>query len=73
MKKRGWWRKVLKLLVPSVQLRQIIRNRIQRANIREYKTEELPEELKSKLYNTYFKENMRKFEQLTNKTLTWQA
>ena len=73
MKKRGWWRKVLKFLIPSVQVRQIIKNRIQRANIKEYKIEELSEELKSKLYNTYFKENMRKFEQLTNKTLTWQA
>jgi len=73
MKKKGWWRKVLKLLVPSIQLRQIIKNRIQRANIKEYKKEELPKELKSRLYNTYFKENMRKFEQLTNKKLTWQA
>lgn len=73
MKKRGWWRKVLKFLIPSVQVRQIIKNRIQRANIKEYKIEELSEELKSKLYNTYFKENMRKFEQLTNKKMNWQA
>ena len=71
MKKKGWWRKVLKFLIPSVQLRQIIRNRIQRANIKEYKTEELPEKLKSKLYNTYFKEDIIKFEKLTNKKLNW--
>ena len=73
MKKRGWWREVLKFLIPSVQARQIIKNRIQRANIKEYKIEELPEELKSRLYNTYFKENMRKFEQLTNKKMNWQV
>ena len=73
MKKRGWWRKVLKFLISPVQVRQIIKNRIQRANIKEYKIEELSEELKSKLYNTYFKENMRKFEQLTNKKMNWQA
>ena len=30
-------------------------------------------ELKSKLYNTYFKENVRKFEQLINKKMNWQA
>ena len=71
MKKKGWWRKVLKFLIPSVQLRQIIRNRIQRANIKEYKTEELPEKLKYKLYNTYFKEDIIKFEKLTNKKLNW--
>ena len=56
-----------------MQVRQIIKNRIQRANIKEYKTEELPQELKSKLYNRYFKENMRIFEKLTNKKMNWQA
>ena len=71
MKQKGWWRKVLKFTIPSVQLRQIIRNKIQIANIKEYKTEELPEKLKSKLYNTYFKEDIIKFEKLTNKKLNW--
>ena len=36
MKKSGWWRKILKTLIPSLKVRQIIKNRIQRANLRKY-------------------------------------
>ena len=36
MKKKGWWRKVLKFIFPSIQIRQIIRNQVQRANLKEF-------------------------------------
>ena len=39
MQKKGWWRKVLKFIVPSIQIRQIIRNQIRRANLKEFKKE----------------------------------
>ena len=71
MKKKGWWRTIIKWLLPSIQLRQIIRNRIQRLNIKEYKAEKLSRELKSQLYYSYFKQNIDKFERLTNKKMHW--
>ena len=71
MKKKGWWRTVLKFLVPSVQLRQIIRNKVQRVNLKEFQKEKLSEKLKTDLYNEYFKEDIIKFEKLTNKKLSW--
>ena len=71
MKKKGWWRTIIKWLLPSIQLRQIIRNRVQRLNIKEYKAEKISEELKSKLFSTYFRDNIDKFERLTNKKMNW--
>ena len=71
MKKKGWWRKVLKFMVPSMQIRQIIRNKVQRANLKEFQKEKLSEKLKTDLYNEYFKEDIIKFEKLTNKKLSW--
>lgn len=71
MQKKGWWRKVLKFMIPSMQSRQIIRNKIQRANLKELYKEKLSKELKTDLYNEYFKEDIIKFEKLTNKKLSW--
>lgn len=71
MKKKGWWRTIIKWLLPSIQLRQIIRNRVQRLNIKEYKAEKISEELKSKLFSSYFRANIDKFERLTNKKMNW--
>ena len=71
MKKKGWWRKILKFMAPSMQIRQIIRNKVQRANLKEFQKEKLSEKLKTDLYNEYFKEDIIKFEKLTNKKLSW--
>lgn len=71
MKKKGWWRKVLKFIFPSIQMRQIIRNQVQRANLKEFQKEKLSARLKTDLYNEYFKEDIIKFEKLTNKKLSW--
>ena len=71
MKKKGWWRKILKFMVPSMQIRQIIRNKVQRANLKEFQKEKLSEKLKTDLYNEYFKADIIKFEKLTNKKLNW--
>jgi len=71
MNKRSWLRKVLKFMIPSIQIRQIISNNIQRANLKEIQKEKLSEELKTDLYNEYFKEDIIKFEKLTNKKLSW--
>jgi len=71
MKKKGWWRTIIKWLLPSIQFRQIIRNRVQRLNIKEYRAEKISEELKSKLFSSYFRDNIDKFERLTNKKMNW--
>ena len=71
LNKRGWWRKVLKFMVPSIQIRQIISNKVQRANLKEFQKEKLSNKLKTDLYNKYFKEDIIKFEKLTNKRLSW--
>lgn len=71
IKNKGWWRKVLKFMIPSVQIRQIIRNKVQRANLKEFQKEKLSEKIKADLYNEYFKEDIIKFEKLTNKKLNW--
>ena len=59
------------MVLPSIQLRQIIRNRVQRLNIKEYKAEKLTRELRRQLFYSYFKENIDKFERLTNKKMDW--
>ncbi|MBT6808406.1 MAG: hypothetical protein HOA52_02835, partial [Flavobacteriales bacterium] len=71
MKKRGWWRKILKFLVPSIQLRQIIRNKIQRANIIEIKVEKLSDELKREIYRNYFSVQIDSFSKTSNKKISW--
>ena len=71
MKKKGWWRTIIKWLLPSIQFRQIIRNRVQRLNIKEYRAEKISEELKSKLFSSYFRDNIDKFERLTDKKMNW--
>ena len=71
MKKKGWWRTIIKWLLPSIQFRQIIRNRVQRLNIKEYRAEKISEELKSKLFSSYFRDNIDKFERLTNEKMNW--
>ena len=71
IRKKGWWKKVLKFMIPYIQIRQIIRNKVQRANLKEFQQEKLSEKLKTDLYNEYFKEDIIKFEKLTNKKLSW--
>jgi len=71
MKKRGWWRKVIKFMVPSMQLRQVIRNRIQRINITEFKAQQLSREVKSDVLEKYFREDISNLERIINKKMNW--
>ena len=71
MKKRGWWRKVIKFMVPSMQLRQVIRNRIQRINITEFKAEQLSSEVRSNLLEKYFRKDISNLERIINKKMNW--
>lgn len=71
MNKRGWWRDVIKFMIPSVQLRQIIRNRIQRINITEFKAQQLCQEVKSNLLEKYFRKDISDLEKTLNKKMNW--
>ena len=71
MKKTGWWRVVLKNIIPSLKIRQIIKNKIQRANIRTYSPPKLSEREKKEIYNTYFKNEVKELEKLLNKKMYW--
>ncbi len=71
MKKNGWWRVFLKRVIPSLKARQIIKNRIQRINIKEFNAPQLSEELKSELLEKYFRDDISNFERLINKKMNW--
>ena len=71
MKKRGWWRKGIKFMIPSMQLRQIIRNRIQRINLTEFKAHQLRGEVKSDVLEKYFREDISNLERIINKKMNW--
>ena len=71
MKKTGWWRVVLKNSIPSLKIRQIIKNRIQRANIKTYSPPKLDNIEKNEIYNTYFKNDVQSLEKLLDKKMYW--
>ena len=71
MNKRGWLRDIIKFMVPSKQLRQIIHNKMQRINIKEFKAKPLTDELKSSLLEKYFREDICNLERIINKKMNW--
>jgi hypothetical protein len=71
MNKRGWWRDMVRFMIPDIQLRQIIRNRIQRINIIEFKAQQLSQELRSELLEKYFKQDILNLERILNKEMNW--
>ena len=71
MNNGGWWRDVIKFMIPYAQLRQIIRNRIQRINIIEFKAPQLSQNLKSELLEKYFKKDILNLERMLNKKMNW--
>tara|TARA_Y100001968_G_scaffold329792_1_gene379978 strand:- start:538 stop:1422 length:885 start_codon:yes stop_codon:yes gene_type:complete len=71
MNKRGWFRDMIKFMVPSKQFRQIINNKIQRINIKEFKPIPLTDELKSILLEKYFRDDISNLERILNKKMNW--
>tara|TARA_B100000497_G_scaffold127995_1_gene172384 strand:+ start:4449 stop:5333 length:885 start_codon:yes stop_codon:yes gene_type:complete len=71
MNKRGWWRDVIKFMIPFVQLRQIIRNRIQRINIIEFKAQQLSQEVKLNFLEKYFRKDISDLERILNRKMNW--
>jgi len=71
MKKTGWWRVVIKNIIPSLKIRQIIKNKIQRANISTFTPPKLTEQEKKELFNNYFKKDVENLELLLNQKMNW--
>jgi len=71
MKKTGWWRIIIKNSIPSLKIRQIIKNRIQRANTIIHTPPKLDDSEKKEIYNTYFKNDVKDLEKLLNKKMYW--
>jgi hypothetical protein len=71
MKKRGWWRILLKKMIPSLKIRQIIKNRIQRANISTFIPEKLSVIQRKMMYDTYFKEDIIAIEDIIDRKMYW--
>ncbi|MBT4479165.1 MAG: hypothetical protein HOC66_07120, partial [Flavobacteriales bacterium] len=71
MKKRGWWRILLKKMIPSLKIRQIIKNRIQRANISTFTPEKLSIIQRKMMYDNYFKEDIIAIEEVIDRKMYW--
>ena len=71
MKRKSWFRKVLKNLIPSIKTRQIIRNKAQRLNNTTFQPPILDINLKMMLHNKYFKEDIKQLERILNKRMNW--
>ena len=71
MKKTGWWRVLIKRMIPSLKIRQIIKNRIQRANITTFTPSKLSSLEKRELFNLFFKDDVGELELLLNKRMDW--
>ena len=70
MQKTGWWRTILKIILPS-QIRQIMKNRIQRANISSFTPEPIQEEERKRIFLNYFSDDIKMLEKLLNKKMNW--
>jgi hypothetical protein len=73
LKKTGLWRSIIKVLIPSLKFRQIIKNRIQRASISSFTPELLDTSLREEIYQLYFTEEINRLEQLLNRKMNWKA
>lgn len=73
LKKTGLWRSIIKVLIPSLKFRQIIKNRIQRASISSFTPKPLDTAQREKIYQLYFTEEINRLEQLLNRKMNWKA
>ena len=73
MNKSSWWISLLKNIIPFVQFRRIIRNRVQRANNVKFTFDPLSDTEKKYLYNRYFRDDVLSLETIINKKMNWQA
>ena len=71
MKKTGWWRTLIKQIIPSLKIRQIMKNRIQRANISAFNQPQISQVERQNIYNSYFKQDVHNLEELLKRKMYW--
>lgn len=71
MKRTGIWRKIFRYIIPSLKVRQIIRNKIQRLNLKERTPDKLGLQERKEIFNTYFKSDVLDLENLLKKEMHW--
>tara|TARA_B100000795_G_scaffold158942_1_gene119448 strand:+ start:589 stop:1458 length:870 start_codon:yes stop_codon:yes gene_type:complete len=71
MKKSGWWRQIIKKMLPSLKLRQIIKNRIQRLNTTILTPPKLSNEERENILNDYFCKDIKTVERLLSRKMNW--
>ena len=70
IKRGGWWRVLLKKMIPSLKIRQIIKNRVQRLNISVFSPPKLSHLDRKKIYNLYFRHDIRNLEGILNRDMS---
>jgi hypothetical protein len=70
MKKTGWWRALIKIMIPSLKIRQIIKNRIHIMNIRVFSPPKICPLDRVKIYNSFFKEDVNNLERLLKRDMS---
>ena len=71
MQKTGWWRQIIKYIFPSLKIRQIIKNRIQRLNITPFTPPKLSDEERKNKINHYFCKDIKTVEGLLGREMNW--
>ena len=71
MQKTGWWRQIIKYIFPSLKIRQIIKNRIQRLNITPFTPPKLSDEERKNIINHYFCKDIKTVEGLLGREMNW--
>ena len=71
MQKTGWWRILIKNMIPSLKARQIIKNRLQRANLNTFIPPQLAEFERQNIFELNFKDDVKKLEILLGRKMNW--
>jgi hypothetical protein len=72
MQKSGLWRRLIRKLIFSLKWRQIIKNKIHRANISSFTPNPLSKDIRKEIYNNYFLDDVKKLEFILEKKMNWQ-
>ena len=71
MKNKSWFRKIIKYLIPSFTIRQILRNKIHKLNNTSFQPKELSDDSKFRILAKYFKKDIVNLETILNKDMNW--
>ena len=72
MQKSGFWRSIIRKLIFSLKWRQIIKNKIHRANTSSFTPKPLSKDIRKEIYNNYFLDDIKKLESILGRKMNWQ-